>query len=289
MSFGKYLKSAFVYHWNLLALAGGMGFALLSGKPDVAVPIVLAAEIGYLGLLAGNPKFQKYVEVQESRAARGESSETADQTLRGILNALPKPAIKRFESLRTRCRELRQIALDLKAPGQRVNDAQLDDLQLSGLDRLLWIYLRLLFTEYSLGRFFETTDEKSIRDDIREVEQRIRTASASSSSNRDRLVESLQDNLRTCQDRLANYQKARENHELVQLEIGRLESKIRSLSELAVNRQEPEFISGQVSSVAESMMQTERTINDLQFVTGLGSGDDHVPELVRRETVSSRN
>ena len=37
MNFAKYLKTAFLYHWNLLAFAGGMGFAALSGLPDVLV------------------------------------------------------------------------------------------------------------------------------------------------------------------------------------------------------------------------------------------------------------
>ena len=33
MGLGKYIKKAFLFHWNLLAFAGGMGFALISGPP----------------------------------------------------------------------------------------------------------------------------------------------------------------------------------------------------------------------------------------------------------------
>ena len=72
----------------------------------------------------------------------------------------------------------------------------------------------------------------------------------------------------------------------MQLEIDRLENKIRSLSELAVNRQEPDFIAGQVDQVASSMLQSERTMNELAFATGLHAADDSVPELLRRQTVS---
>ena len=82
----------------------------------------------------------------------------------------------------------------------------------------------------------------------------------------------LEDNLVTSQARLENLQKARENHELVQLEIERLENKIRSLSELAVNRQEPEFISDQVDSVAASLLETEQTMQELEFATGFDQG-----------------
>jgi hypothetical protein len=201
-----------------------------------------------------------------------------------MLRALPRPSLKRFENLKNRCMELRQIALDLKNPGRRGGPTELDELQLSGLDRLLWIYLKLLFTEHSLNRFFEATQEEQIRTDIDWAEKRIEETKNTQSTNRDKVLASLQDNLQACQDRLKNYQKARDNLELVQLELDRLENKIRSLSELAVNRQEPDFISGQVNAVAGSMLETEKTINDLQFVSGLHTEGDEVPELVRRES-----
>ncbi len=98
----------------------------------------------------------------------------------------------------------------------------------------------------------------------------------------------IEDNLQTCRDRLANLQKALDNYELVKLEIDRLQNKICALSELAVNRQEPDFISTQVDQVASSMVQTERTMNELQFATGLEAADDAVPELVRRESVIAK-
>ena len=95
-----------------------------------------------------------------------------------------------------------------------------------------------------------------------------------------RVRKALEDNLQTSRDRLANLQRARDNFDLVKLEIDRLENKIRSLSELAVNRQEPDYISGQVDQVAASMLETEKTMNELQFVTGLDTVDE-APELLQ--------
>jgi hypothetical protein len=74
----------------------------------------------------------------------------------------------------------------------------------------------------------------------------------------------------------------------LELEVARLENKIQSVSELAVNRQEPDFISGQVDQVASSMVETERTMNELQFATGLDKMDDVVPELVERRTLKQK-
>ena len=91
----------------------------------------------------------------------------------------------------------------------------------------------------------------------------------------------MQDNLDTSRSRLANLNKARENYQLFQAEIDRLENKIRSLGEMAVNCQEPEFITSEVDHVASSLLDTERTMNELQFATGIGSADAEPPELVR--------
>jgi phage-related minor tail protein len=90
----------------------------------------------------------------------------------------------------------------------------------------------------------------------------------------------LTDNRATLQERLDNYQRAHSNYEFVSLELERVENKIKSLAELTVNRQDPEYISGQIDAVADSMMETERTMNDLLFVTGLGEVDEEAPELI---------
>src|SRR5690606_32278120 len=99
----------------------------------------------------------------------------------------------------------------------------------------------------------------------------------------------LEDNLRTSQDRRANYEKAQANLELLALEIDRLENKIRSLAELAINRQEPDYISGQIDQVAHSMLETEKTMNDLRFATDLAPMTEEAAELLRYPPVQVMN
>lgn len=286
--FGKYLKAAFLYHWNLLAFLGGLGFAVLSGVPSFFVPLVLAGEVAYLGFLGTHPKFRKYVDAQEAKTARIGEAVSPEEGLRQIMLALPTKAIQRFETLRSRCLELRQIALGLRDPSRAESPLPLEDLQLAGLDRLLWTFLRLLFTQFMLERFFQRTSVDQIQRDRDQLEQRLQQLSqGSDDSQKQKVRKAVEDNLETCRARLANVQKARDNLELVQLEIDRLENKICSLSELAVNREEPDFIVRQVDQVASSMVQTERTMNELQFATGLAV-DEQVPQLVQRPTVQAR-
>jgi hypothetical protein len=278
---GKYLKVAFTNHWNLLAFLGGTVFALLSPAPDVLLPVVAAGEIAYLGLLGTHPKFQKYVEAQEAKQNRAATSVTAQQTLERITSSLPKDLYDRFVALRARCLELQQIAAELKHTRAEEAHLPFEDYQIAGLDRLLWIHLRLLYTQYALSRFLKQTSDEQIRADIKRLESRLAQVPAGSDENQqERVRKALEDNLQTSRNRLANLQRARDNFDLVNLEIDRLENKIRSLSELAVNRQEPDYISGQVDQVATSMLETEKTMNELQFVTGLDTVDE-APQLLQ--------
>ena len=282
MGFGKYIKTAFTNRWNLLALLGGVGFASLSGFPDIAIPLVLAAEAAYLGLLGTHPRFQKYVDAQAAAKDRSTKGRTAQQAAAQIMQQLPEPAKQRFARLRSQCLELRQIASDLAQSRAADIGAPLESMQLAGLDRLLWIFLRLLFTEFSLNRFLERANPRLIKQEIATTEQRIKNlAPDDQSPHAQKIRRALEDSLQTCKDRLANYDKAKANHELVQLELDRLEHKIKSLAELSVNRQEPDFISAQVDQVAGSMIETEKTMNELQFATGLAPLEEEAPELVQ--------
>jgi hypothetical protein len=279
---GQYFKTAFLNHWNLLALAGASGFAFLSGMPEVFLPLIAAVEIGYVGLLGSHPKFQKYVDAQAAASVRQSHSQDSSQALRQILQQLPSSTLARFEKLRARCLELRQIASDLKRTRGEEFQAPFESMQLEGLDKLLWIFIRLLFTQYSLGKFLDRTNEERMQVDIKQLEKRLSEIDpADQSAHAQKMRRTLVDNLQTSRDRLANFLKAAGNHELVGLEIDRLENKINSLAELAINRQEPDFIAGQVDQVATGMLEMEKTMNDLEFATGFSHLEEDVPELIQ--------
>ena len=49
-----------------------------------------------------------------------------------------------------------------------------------------------------------------------------------------------------------------------------------------------DFVSRQVDQVAGSMLETERTMNELEFATGLGVVDDEPPQLLQAAMRVSR-
>ena len=289
MRFADYLKTAFLNRWNLLAFGAGLAFGIISGWAGVVIPLVLAGELGYVGFLASHPKFQRYVDAMKAKAARAEATEAGQQSLDEILRSLPRQALGRFAELRNRCLELQQIARDLRQPTPGDVGRPLEDSQSASLDRLLWIYLRLLYTHHALGRFLERTSERDIQRDVQAFEKRLQELPADEGNlQAQRVRKTLTDSLETSRTRLANLTKARDNFQLVELQIDQLENKIRSLSEMTINRQEPEFVTQQVDLVASSMVETERTMNELQFATGLESLTEETPQLLRGKVTATQ-
>ena len=64
------------------------------------------------------------------------------------------------------------------------------------------------------------------------------------------------------------------------MELDRIEEKIQALAEMAVNRQDPDFLTSQVDSAAESMRQTEKAVSELQNLTGLADQFDDPPAIL---------
>src|SRR3954451_18555487 len=87
---GKYLKKAFLNQWNLLVFLGASGFAMLSGHPDVFMPLVLAGEAAYIGMVGTHPKFQRYVDSQEAKEGRKQGSVLAAEAFQRVVKMLPQ-------------------------------------------------------------------------------------------------------------------------------------------------------------------------------------------------------
>ena len=97
----------------------------------------------------------------------------------------------------------------------------------------------------------------------------------------------LEDNRQTCEQRRVNFEQARDSYELVRAEQKRLENKIRSLTETGISKGDPGLLSTEVDAVAGSIRETEKTLSELQFVTGFATFENEaVPEIVTRKVVT---
>jgi hypothetical protein len=258
----EYLKHAFLYRWNVLLFIGGSAAAALSPWPDAIIPLVLAAEVTYLGGLISRTRFRDAIDAQVYKEGQQPRPQVqgGDQSLAEIVNSLPQQSRLRFDVLRSRCLEMKAIARGVG--GEKTSSTE--DLNTTAMDRLLWIFLRLLASQQGLERFLSSTSAGQITSFIEEAKAKLSTFAQD-----ERFKRSLQDSVAAQELRLENYKKAAQNAEFVRVELDRIEAKIQALAESGVNRQDPDALSSQIEGVAESVQSTESAIRELQQITGL--------------------
>ncbi|MCK5796828.1 MAG: hypothetical protein KAI47_06590 [Deltaproteobacteria bacterium] len=141
-------------------------------------------------------------------------------------------------------------------------------MQTEGINKLLWAFLKLLYSRHAVRRFLATTDERAIRTQLQDVETKLAALGdeMEDTPNQIRIRRTLVSTLESINLRLENLAKAQDNFQYLELEIDRIDNKITSIAELAVNRQDPDFITSEVDGVAASMEETEAAINDLNLL-----------------------
>lgn len=278
----NYVVEAFSFKWNLLFFGGAVAAAALSPAPDVFLPLAAAGELVYLTGLTSLPSFQKAIDLKYAYGDKSASAEDegekrkAVDKLANLLSSLESGSRIRFQKLRERSLKMRRLAHGVRG-GHSSEDA--DDLRTPGLDRLLWVFLRLLYSQQGLLRFLDATDEPAIRKQLDDQRAKLEVADKDGD---ERIIRSLTDAIATTELRLDNYERAQKNAEFVEIELERIESKIQALTEMAVSSQDPDYISSQVDVVADSMTQTEEAIRDLHHITGLEDLDE-TPSILETE------
>ncbi len=281
-----YLKEAFFFRWNLLLFLGGTAAAALTPLAPVLLPLVGAAELTYLTGLVSIPRFRSAIDAKKHAERSGAATAPAEPaappvSLVSMLGGLPAESRQRFERLHARCLEMRGIAAGVRgATGEQGSSAE--EIRTPGLDRLLWLFLRLLLSKAALDRFLRTMNEQDITARLDDLRKSIATAQADAQKD-ERVIRSLQDSIAMGELRLDNFARAKKNAEFVSIELDRIEGKIQALAEMAVNRQDPDFLSSQVDSAAESMRQTEKAVSELQHLTGLGEQLEEPPPILETD------
>jgi hypothetical protein len=278
----RYLKEAFLYRWNLLLFGGAAAAAAISGHADIALPLVAAAEITYLAGLGTLPRFQAAIDAKAAAEERGlgktgtVDTEVGKNRLLDVLRNLGDERRNRFLMLRARCVEMQRLANAVRGDTRDASGASAE-LRTPALDRLLWVFLRLLLSQQALDRFLRAADGAALHKNLADLRTREKAAETRGD---ERILRSIRDSIATAELRVDNFEKARSNAEFIGVELDRIENKIQALTEMAISHQDPDSISAQVDAVAEGMSQTEQTIRDLQAITGVSDDIASTPAIL---------
>ncbi|MEO8701123.1 MAG: hypothetical protein ABI867_13825 [Kofleriaceae bacterium] len=280
---GRYIKEAFLFKWHLLFLGGATAGAFLVGHPDITLPVVAAAEVMYLAGLTTLPRFQGAIDAKARAEERGspigppreENQQNARDKILEVLKSLQEDRRSRFLRLRARCVEMTRIANAVRGETRDTSGAS-TELRTPALDRLLWVFLRLLLSEQAITRFLQAADESAIDKQMVDLKvRRKKRADSVGEANQtdDKIIRSLDDSISTAELRKENVEKSRTNAEFVAAELDRLENKIQAVTEMAVGHTDPDEMSSRIDAISDGISQTEATIRELQQITGVGDAD----------------
>jgi hypothetical protein len=288
-SFGTYLQAAFFNRWNMLFFSSAIAASFIAPMHDVGLALTAAAEIAFLAFCSVNERFQRAIDSQADAHVETKTAEQMRMRFNQLFYGLDTSAQARFNELRTRCEVLRDVKL---GPGDEDATTRIEkvaDMQLSGVNRLLWVFLKLLHTRATLMQFFKATNEGEIKNLIQVTQLRIDALPKEKAGEiDDKKRRSLEDTLKTATSRWDNWKRAKENAEYVELELERIAAKLTALAELAINRQDPDRITTEVDQVTQSVQTTEQTMSELNDITGFTAEDMVAPQILNRPSGRQR-
>lgn len=274
-SIGTVLKRAFLWHWHLLGLGVAGGFAVLSGQFGTFLPFLAAGEIAYLGMLGVNPRFQNVLKGVSMTKDLPKAPPTNDlQRFQKLASFLSPEDLSRFQNLHARCSALRDLRRAMDAKDQ---DDGAENFRGDSLNRMLWLFLKLLHQKSGLQRFLASTQRGQIEFDLKEAREQLAKAKQRDTTTaggvESRLTTSITERISTIEERLTNFDQTGENLELVSSEIDKTEQQIIHLCEVGMTSRDSAGLSAQVDSISESLQASEKAFAHESIET-LFEGDD---------------
>jgi len=200
-----------------------------------------ALEVVYLGLLAGNERYQKLV---RGRVLLKEQQGSEQRVQRTVTQLSPQSA-ERYRKVMDQCR----MILGITAPADQAG--MLEDMRAGGLNQLLWLFLRLLSSREVLLATLAQVERKTLEADVARLQEKLAKAAPDSP-----LARSVKATLEIQTMRLENLGKAQSGLEVIDAELERIEQQVRLIREEAAVSGGPEFLSDRLDAVTSTRLFT---------------------------------
>jgi hypothetical protein len=193
---------------NALAAAG---FAILGfGEPAFWL-LGAGLEAAYLATVASHPRFQRLVDAQ----LRSRSSGDAEEGRQELIRNLEPEARQRLALVEEKRRRILQLARE--SPGQ---DFELES-QRDALDRMVWIYLKLLVARHALEASQRHAAEAGLKEKIAELERELGESDAAPA-----LRESRAATLKILRQRAGNLERFEQTLQQIDSDLARIEAQV---------------------------------------------------------------
>lgn len=274
MKFFDYVKAAFNQKVDITGL-GPMPMNKLLLFAAAVLGIInpgfwflgVAGEVLYLSMMASNKNYQKVV--QGSRM--GEQKEMWGEKQAHILKGLDGPSHQRYDRLVENCSGI------LKITGSDTSDLGSDtrDLRISGLNRLIWMFLKLLSSRLSINGIIARTKEEELEKEIREISEKM-----AAEPERSPLRRSLEGTLDIQKRRMENLLKAKGSLKVIDAELDRIEKQVTLLKEEASVNSDPELVSVRLDGVMDSLSGTHQWMSEQNEIFGFLEESSMPDELI---------
>ncbi len=240
----RYLKSAFLVrvetpglgHLPVNAMMAA-AFGILGFAQPAFWLLGLAIEAVVVPGLAFNPRFQKYAEAQQLQGA-----ETDDEAKRQALVALlDSPDRRRLNDLATKCNRVVEIFRNQQA------EEYIIDSNRGALNKLLWVYLKLLVARHNLSLSADDDTEAALQREIAAIDGQLKQPSSGPDSLRDSRLATQS----VLKKRLANVRRRGQTLAEIDSDLTRIEAQVDLILDNATMQSKPETISTDIELASD--------------------------------------
>ena len=238
-----------------------------------------AAELAYLGVLSGNPRFQRVV--QGDRLEQRQAS--VDTQVRRSLASMDPESYDRYRRLHNECTQILGLA-----PARNERElGSLSDMRAGGLNQLLSLFQRLLMSRRIISTNLSTVDRASLEADVAALAERLKEAGTDTP-----LARSLSATHEIQTKRLANLARAKDSLVVIEAELTRIEQQVRLIREETAVSGGPEVLSSRLDAVTATLDETSKWMDQNAEILGSLTDDldagSHLPPLLDAETEPMR-
>jgi hypothetical protein len=268
----NYLKAAFNWQYNRIALGGAVAFAIVSAS---FLPVLLGAglELMYLATVPQNRRFQRLI---RSRRFEQEQRER-EKGLSALYQELPPEMRVRYGRLDNLCQAIRQNYSRLTSTSQMFVD-QME----SKLQALSQSYVRLLNAAFHHREYLQVTNPDQIKKECSQLEKDLSTESPKVQEINRKRIEILH-------KRSEKYDKVRENCDVIDAQCAAIEDVLQLIRDQSVTMHDPQQISDHLDNLVKDVEQTEETVREVESIfaiSPLASPEFDVPPPTRNRLQS---